>query len=304
MRLSGIDLNLLVVLDALLTESNVTRAARRVGLSQSATSHALARLREHFDDPILLRTSAGMVPTARARALGPAVRGVVEGAEALFLGPDEFEPASSREVFQVGLEEAAQLTVLPRLVESVQAAAPNSLLRVVRMRPDDMVAAFEAGNIDAAVTPFVPPPGSALRSELLLTTDYVSIARAGHPGVGQRLTRKRFLELPHVTVSHPSLADTPIDQILARSDEARRIVATVPSPVAIPFLVANTDLVATLPEMLLDMAGPWSSALKRYRSPVELEPVAVYLVHHQRSEGSHAQRWLRDQLRAVLADMS
>ena len=131
MRLAGLDLNLLVVLDALLTESNVTAAAGRIGLSQSATSHNLARLRELLDDPILLRTSKGMVPTSRAAALAPTVRQILVAAETVFRGEEDFDPAElgrrAAELIAAGdSEEAVPVLVEPELVVRGTTAAPPS----------------------------------------------------------------------------------------------------------------------------------------------------------------------------------
>ncbi|MCG8592393.1 MAG: LysR family transcriptional regulator [Proteobacteria bacterium] len=303
MRLAGIDLNLLVVLDALLTESSVTGAARRIGLSQSATSHALARLRQLLGDPVLVRTSQGMVPTARARALSQPVREILEEAEGVFRGPREFDPASSTAIFRLGLEDAAQVTVLPALVERIQERAPGVSLRVVRAQPDEMLRDFEAARIDVAVTPHVPFGVRELHSEQLISADWVSVVRRGHPDVGKRLSLKRFVELGHIVVVHPNLADRAIEDALARRSRSRRIVLTVPSPATIPFLVSRTDLVATLPSMLLDRGGA-PRDLARYRPPIDLEPVAVFLLHHSRTHQSAAHQWLREQIRAVFEGLA
>lgn len=303
MRLEGIDLNLLVVLAAVLREQGVTAAARRLGLSQSATSHALARLRSHLDDPILLRTNRGMVPTARARALLPVVVRIIEDAENVFLGAPAFDPAESSETFRLALDESAQRTILPRLVSVLQAAAPGVRI-VVRpgLRHENMLGAFERGEVDLAISSHLPADERDLHSAFLFSAGYVTIARKRHPALGKRLTLKRFVEVGHVVVAHPNLADLGIDLALSEQGLARRTVITVPEPAEVPALVARTDLVATLPEMLLEL-GDAPRGLVRHAPPVRLDPVPVYLIHHERDAGSPALAWLRARIGDLVDDI-
>lgn len=300
MRLAGIDLNLLVVLAALLQEQGVTAAARRVGLSQSATSHALARLRELLDDPILLRTPRGMVPTARAEALLPVVQRLLEDAQTVFVGTPAFEPAASEEVYRLALDESAQRTLLPALVERLQRLAPRTRI-VVRpgVRPESLTHEFERGLVDLAISSHHPADARDLHSRFLLSAEYVTLSRRGHPVIGKRLTLKRFVEVGHVVVAHPNLADIVIDQALTKQGLERRHVLRVPEPAAVPALVACTDLVATLPAMLLDLADAPRN-LVRHAPPISLDPVPVYLIHHERSARSPSIGWLREQVVAVV----
>jgi DNA-binding transcriptional LysR family regulator len=304
MRLAGIDLNLLVILDALLRERGVTAAARRVGLSQSAVSHSLARLRDLIGDPILLRTPRGMVPTAKAQALAPAVRRILVESETVFLGDDGFEPASSREVFRLALDESAQLTVLPHLVERLQRVAPGISLRIpTGTQPERLLRDFELGNVDVAITSHHPADARDLQADYLLSADYVTITRRSHPKVVDRLTLKRFVELGHISVTHPSLADVAIDSALAERAMKRRVVLTVPEPAAIAALVARTDLAATLPRMLIDIGGAPANIIS-HRPPIDLDPVRVFIIHHERTRSSQPHRWLREQIAEVFQTLS
>ena len=303
MRLGGIDLNLLVVLAAVLQEQGVTAAARRLGLSQSATSHALARLREQLDDPILLRTARGMVPTARARAMLPTVLRILEDTESVFLGVTGFEPALSDETFRIALDESAQRTLLPPLIARLQERAPRLQL-IVRpgLRSENMLASFERGEVDLAISSHLPADERDLHSEFLLSAPYVTISRAGHPTIGKRLSLKRFVEVGHVAVTHPNLADIAIDLALSVESLSRRVIVTVPEPAEVPALVARTDLVATLPERLLEM-GDAPTTLVRHRPPIPLDPVPVYAIHHERNARSPALLWLREQIDALVGDI-
>jgi DNA-binding transcriptional LysR family regulator len=304
MRLAGIDLNLLVILDALLRERGVTAAARRVGLSQSAVSHSLAKLRELTGDPILLRTPRGMIASAKAHALAPAVRRILEESETVFLGEEPFDPVSSEEVFSGALDESAQRTILPPLVERLQERAPGVSIRIpTGTRPDTMRLDFELGNVDFAITSHHPSDMRDLHCDYLLSADYVSIARRDHPGVGARLTLKRFVELGHVAVTHPSLADISIDGALAEQAMKRRVVLTVPEPAAVAALVARTDLIATLPRMLIDSGGA-SPEIVLHRPPIALDPVRVFLIYHERTRSSGPHQWLREQIVEVFEELA
>ena len=299
MRLAGVDLNLLVVLDALLRECSVTEAARRVGLSQSATSHALARLRDLLGDPILLRTPRGMVPTARAAALAPAVRRILDESETVFLGEERFDPASSKEVFSLALDYSAQLTVLPLLVERLQECAPGVRIVVPSgTQPNTMLANFEKGNVDLAISSHHPSDVRDLHSQFMLSAEYVTISRKNHHSIRSRLSLKRFVEVGHVSVTHPNLADIAIDAALAELSLKRRVILTVPEPAAMASLVARTDLIATLPKMLIEIGGAPQN-LVRHRPPISLEPVPVFLIHHERTAGSAPHQWLREQIAEV-----
>ena len=299
MRLAGIDLNLLVVLAAVLQEQGVTAAARRLGLSQSATSHALGRLREQLDDPILLRTAQGMVPTARARAMLPTVLRILEDTEGVFLGTPGFDPARSDETFRVALDESAQRTLLPRLVARLQTEAPGLRL-IVRsgLRGENMLSSFERGEVDLAISSHLPADERDLHSDFLLSAHYVTISRRQHPRIGKRLSMKGFVEVGHVVVAHPSLADISIDLALSEQGLARRVVVIVPEPAEVPALVAGTHLVAKVPERLLELGGT-PKTLVRHRPPIALDPVPVYAIHHERNARSPALQWLREEIRTL-----
>ena len=290
--LAGIDLNLLVVLDALLQESSVTRAARRVGLSQSATSHALRRLRTLLDDPILVRTPNGMAPTARARDLVLPVHRALEQIEKALAPPRPFDPSQSHRTFTLSLEDAGQVGLLPLLAERLKREAPGVNLRA---RPGGGSVPEEGladGSIDLALA-VSPEPRAGFRAEVVFTTPYVSIVRAGHPEVGKRLTLERFSGLGHIVLAGPGSVDTEIDRALEARSRTRRSALVVSSLLPIPWLVARSDLVATVPSLLLGL-GRDRPRLARYAPPVPLAPVTGSLVWHERAHNDPAHGWLRD----------
>ena len=309
MSLAGVDLNLLVVLDALLRESSVTRAAKRVGLSQSATSHALARLRLLLDDPVLVRTPHGMKPTPRAASLAAPVQRALEQLEQSLAPPLPFDPGRSTQGFTLSLEDAGQVGLLPLLAERLKTEAPGVDLRVHSASASSPTEALAAGSVDLALA-VSPEPSEGFHAEVVFTTPFVSILRADHPEVGKRLSLKRFSELGHIVLGGPGSVDPEIDRLLAASarpgkgsPRARRAALTVPSLLPIPWLVARSDLVATVPALLLGLDRE-HLPLARHTPPVPIEPTTGSLVWHERTHHDPAHRWLRQVVKEACGELS
>jgi DNA-binding transcriptional LysR family regulator len=297
MRLEGIDLNLLVVLDALLAEGSVTRASKQLGLSQSATSHALSRLRALLDDPVLVRTPGGMLPTARARELAGPVRAILEAAERALRPPAPFDPATWRGRFTLGLDDATQAGTLPDLVTALRVHAPGATLRAFSEPPAAITDALSSGRLDLAIT-VAPSVASSLHSAPLLRYRSVCIVRADHPRLAKRMSLERYVEAGHVVISIPGSADPDVDRILAARGLERRIVVSTSAPLAVPDIVAGSDLVATVPDRLLTVAEG-RLRLARHPPPLPLPRVTVSMVWHERLHHDPAQRWLRSTIRSL-----
>ncbi len=302
MSLAGVDLNLLVVLDALLRESSVTRAAKRIGLSQSATSHALARLRRLLGDPVLVRTPQGMAPTPRAARLAGPVQSALEQIEQSLAPPRPFDPSRSSHGFTLSLEDAGQVGLLPLLAERLKTEAPGVDLRVHSAGAGSVAEELAAGSVDLALA-VSPEPTEGIHAEVVFTTPYVSIVRAGHPEVRKRLTLKRFTELSHIVLGGPGSVDPEIDRALEASSRSRRAALTVPSLLPIPWLVARSDLVATVPALLLGL-DRGRLPLARHMPPIPIDPTTGSLVWHERTHHDPAHRWLRDVVRDACRELS
>jgi len=295
MSLAGVDLNLLVVLDALLRESSVTLAAKRVGLSQSATSHALGRLRRLLDDPVLVRTPRGMAMTPRAIALAAPVRSALEQLEHSLAPPSPFDPGESAHSFNLLLEDAGQVGLLPLLAERFKTEAPGVDLRIHPAAAGSPTKAVAAGSVDLALA-VSPEPTEGIHTEVVFTTPYVSIVRADHPEVGKRLTLKRFGELGHIVIAGPGSVDPEIDRALAVSSRSRRAALAVPSLLPIPWLVARSDLIATVPALLLGLDHE-RLPLAQHTPPIPIDATTGSLLWHERTHHDAAHRWLRDVVR-------
>lgn len=290
MRLAGVDLNLLVTLDALLSESSVTRAADRLGLSVPAVSHALGRLREQLDDPVLVRAGRGMVKTARAKRLEPEVRQLVAAAERV-LAPDPARDLSRVErTFTIHATDYV-LHVMGREVDrSVGDAAPRIALRYRLNEPDDGEK-LRAGDADLAVGVYgkLPPE---VRIRKLFEERLVTVVRAGHPVVKRRLSIEQYARLPHIQVAPRGRPGGLVDRRLSDRGRSRRVLRIVPFFSSAVELVAQSDYLLTLPERIARHYADRFD-LRVHETPLALSPYTLQLIWHPRHDGDEVHAWLR-----------
>lgn len=288
--LAGINLNLLVALDALLTEVNVTRAAARLGITQSAMSHALRQLREVFDDALLTRGRSGMVLTPRAQQLTvPIRRGLLELQRALRNEP-AFDPRTSSRHFTLAMGDYFAAMLLPPLLELLGREAPRVDLDV---RPVDFrrtAELLESGGLDLAIGVSVDAP--SLRQQKLFTEDFACLVREGHPDVKRKLTLETYLRLPHALMSPRGEGHGIVDTVLGKMGHSRRIALRIPYFVTAPLIIARSDLVLTAPRRMAErFAKAWQ--LQVLKPPIALSTFSVVQVWHERYEDDPAHRWLR-----------
>lgn len=292
------DLNLLVVLNALLDERSVTRAAIRLGMSQPAASRALARLRLLFSDALLVDGQGGYLLTARAQEMRPLLRSTLAGVSELLEGGvfDPMRADGSVRLLMLDLEAAV---LAPRLLGSLAMQAPAVDLEVVPpgARP---LEALQADAVDALIGVVDDAP-AGIRKRKLYQDDFVTLMRAEHPAAGRKLTLERFLELEHVVVSVTGTGPAWVDEILARSGRRRRVKVRVPSFFAAVEIAARSDLVMTLPSRLARTAAD----MRRFVTalpPLDLGSVAMSLAWHARHQDAPRRVWLRKTIVAALAD--
>jgi DNA-binding transcriptional LysR family regulator len=292
-NVSAIDLNLLRTLDALLAERSVTRAGRKIGLSQPATSNALARLRTLFDDPLLVRTAGGMRPTARARALAkPLAQALASLAQAIG-EPAPFDPATAVATITLGVTDYSALVVVPPLIAALHARAPGIDLRVRSLTGTPGLAGLRTGDLDLAIAP-VPQAPPRLRAQLVFRDRLCSIVRRGHPlAARSRLSIEQFARAEHVLTS---IGDTPspVDLALQRRGLARHIAVQVPQFTVVPLVVLGSDLIATVPERLA--RGFAGLGLAILRPPLRLPALQMKMLWHDSRDDEPAHRWSRELL--------
>jgi DNA-binding transcriptional LysR family regulator len=289
MNLSSLDLNLLVVLDALLREANVSRAAMRVGLSQPAASHALQRLRDLIGDPLLVRNGSRMELTPRALALCSPLAQTLDQVRGLFV-PDAFDAARSEQQFRLMMPDLAVELLMPALMEKITRLAPNVRIDVVPWRGPAIFTPDFARTIDMVIS-----LGNAFKGfhrQLLYTDSDALAVRRGHPARNALKKRETFLDARHVAVVIRGQNEDMIDTWLRGKGIERRIALVVPGYIEALHVAARTDLVAFVPHRLI-------AALSRQLSLVTVAPPLdpgideQYMFYPTRAQMDPASIWLR-----------
>lgn len=294
MKLSGLDMNLVIALDALLRERTVTRAAKAIGLEQSSMSHVLGRLRAHFDDPLFVKVGRDLVATERARALAEPVTRALAELSSVFLNRHTFEPATSTRTFHIAAPDNAEFYLLPRLLPALMAEAPHVQIRFHAVT-DGWEHQLRHGDLDlklgrrAALAP-------GLNSDVLFEEEFGCYVRRQHPLARKRVTLADYADAAHLVVKPNAGFDEPVathvDGLLAREGKKRRIVATVPHFLVAPVTMATTDLVLTaavrLVEPFLEHFG-----LARLAVPFTLPSYRLTQVWAQRADADPTSHWLR-----------
>ncbi|MFT3696592.1 MAG: LysR family transcriptional regulator [Kofleriaceae bacterium] len=280
MKLSAIDLNLLLVLDAVLAERSVVRAAQRLHVTPPAISNALNRLRDTLGDPIVTRAGRGIVPTPRALQLAPAIARALHEVDAAING-DAFDPQTAVRTLTLAVADAGQLARLPKLASLVATELPKATLRVVNV--DTMVALGGLAGTEVDVAIGVADPAPGLHREHIYDEHSVIVARRHHPRLHTRATAKqlaaeRFVEI-NVAFGKPSRV---VEAGFRAAGITRELAAIVPTFTAAAAMVAATDLVSAIPRSVID-ALPHLK-LQVLTTPVKPKPLPMHMSWHQRTQ--------------------
>lgn len=293
-NIRNLDLNLLVVFDAVMQRRNVSRAAADLGLTQSAMSNALRRLRDALGDPLFLRESHGVTPTEFAETLTPYVEAALGSVREGLERTQTFDPVSVERRFTIIMTDIAEAVILPRVLETCRTSAPGISIRAVNLPIDRTADALRTGEADIAIG-FLPDFPGRYYQRFLFDTDYVCIAAAGNPVAKGRFTLKKFVEARHAMPEAQGTGHQVVQQTIERLGLPLRIGAVVPHFLSIPFVVASSDLIATVPQAFgVAMHAP--VAIKMLRHPLDLPKVEIKLLWHERFQRDPANRWLRDRL--------
>jgi len=288
------DLNLLVALDALLAERNVTRAARRVGITQPAMSNALARLRSVLGDPVLVRVKGGMVPTAKAESVGRAASALLRGVDDALGAGAEFDASTARRELTVAASDYVATVLLPHLLVRLEAEAPGITLRVVPLEPDLSLGKLEAGSVDLTLGFFRHVPKS-LRRLRLFTDDSVGIARRGHPILrAGRDAVAALAEARHVRIAPQGEPRGFVDVALGKRGLKRSVVVTA-SQFMLVIAALEGGLVGVVPERLGNVLAGLGE-IERFGLPFTLPLITVDAYWHARMHEDRAHAWLRRRL--------
>ncbi|RYM60428.1 MULTISPECIES: LysR family transcriptional regulator [Serratia] len=296
-NLKRVDLNLLVTLEALLTERSVTRAAARLNLSQPSVSIQLAKLREIYHDPLLLPGSRGMLPTARALGLLTPLRQTLADLGRLVAPEQPFDPLQAKMTWQLAAADAAEYAILLPMLPELRLAAPHSRLAIREASPKNMSRDLADGVIDLGFLAREEAPAE-LRHRPLFHENYLLVGRRDHPLLQTPPTLEQFCQLEFVMVSQDGGGfRTLTDTLLEAQGLARRVVMSLPHFLFIPALLAKSDMVAMLPSRML---GELLGSLRTCPVPLELPGYDMVMVWHERSHLDQAHSWLREQVVAAL----
>jgi DNA-binding transcriptional LysR family regulator len=310
---STFDLNLLRVFDAMMEERSVIRAGRRIGLSPSAVSHALNRLRHALGDELFVRDAERMRPTPRASEIASEVHGALARL-GLVLYPPAFDPANSTRIFTIAAHDYATAILLPPLLRRIGETAPHVDVRILPANALDIADSLDAGRVDFAIGLFAELHARFGRMHLF-TEDVVYVMRANHPRGNTLLSVADLAEIPHVVISLAGGDEEAlvngfivergmrrraridnlecVNQVLAERGLRLRIGATVPHILAVPMIVGHSDMIAILPRRLAEqLAGVYGLRIVELPCPQEARP--IQLVWHTRSGADPANMWLRN----------
>jgi len=297
--LRNIDLNLLVVLDALLTEKHVTRTGVRLHLSQPAISHSLNKLRLLLDDPLLIRQGNEVVLSALAQNLQAPLKAVLGQIETLLGQSIDFVPADSQRTFRVAMSDYGAAIVLPKLLVQLRKLAPDTSLVVIQDSRLGMLEQIEQGKIDLAVGVFAALAADISCDVLFEETFTCLLNRRSLPENGV-LDLDSYLARPHLLVSMDGNTQGEVDNVLRAQGLQRRVAVNVPHWGTAPGMIADTDLILTVATRTLDNV-PLGDTLVAMPPPLTVAPFNYVQVWHQRFNQDPAHRWLRELVKQVSA---
>ncbi len=300
--LDSIDLHMIRVLHTLLTESSVSRAAVRLGMSQPSVSTALRRLRQLSGDQLLVRSGTGMVPTARGAELVEPMARLLREAQRLTAGSGRFEPASARRMFRIAAADYLDPAFLPTVVARLRHVAPGCTVEVLALHPGwDYRHAMACGEADIVLGNWLEPPPDLHRAPLF-EDQIVCLVAADHPATRRGLDLEQYLRAEHVApTSLRAVGEGVIDQYLQRRGLRRSIAVRSAFFNLIPEMVARSGLMLTTGRRYCEHFLRSGLAVSLVACPVDFPPLTYYLLWHARSHHDEAHRWLREQVRLSLA---
>jgi len=295
-----LDLKLLVAFEAVLLQRNVTAAAQSIGLSQPAMSTCLGKLRKVLNDPLFVRTSRGMEPTPFAMDLVDPIRHALHLIRQTLNRDKHFDAATSTRTFRIIMTDIGERVFLPALLKRLSEVAPGVNLRTVQLPVKEMREALESSEMDLAVG-FIPDLAAGYYQQLLFKRSYVCVARADHPHIGDTLSLKQFLAASHAIVSAPGTGHDVVERVLIEKGYTRRVALQVTHFLAIPLIIANSDLVVTIPAMLAESYLPINN-IRILPSPLKMPVYDIKQYWHERFHDDPANRWLRETFYALFRD--
>lgn len=291
MELSDIDLNQLVLFQQLMVERRVSKVADNLGLTQSAVSNTLAKLRRQFGDDLFVRTAAGMMPTPFAEQLAEPIGYALGMIHSGLNQHSRFDPASVKRSVTIGLTDIGEIVFLPELVDRLRQVAPGVSLCTVRTTATNLRDDMEAGKVDLAIGP-LPQLKAGFFQRRLFQQRYVCLFRQGHALDRKRLTLADFKAAEHLIIVSAGTGHGKVDDLIRRAGVERKVRLTIPHFVSVGHLLRRTDMVATVTERLAEsLVEPFDLTYRPH--PVDLPEIAINVFWHAKVHRSPAHQWLR-----------
>jgi DNA-binding transcriptional LysR family regulator len=292
------DLNLLPIVVALYDELSVSRAARQLGMSQPAVSKALRRLRETFEDPLFVRGPTGIVPTPRAHAIVRASRPHLQRLQEDLLKGEQFEPATSTRPIVLGLSDIAEMAFLPSILDHLRVHAPKAPVSTATLPDARLAEGLEKGDVDVAAGYFPALAQRNFRQRRLSRHGFACLMRAGHPLWKSRLTVSAYLSAEHVVVRRHGRSQELLERFMERRKMHRKVALFTSNVLSVPFIVMDTQLVATLPYAVVTRFASITQQVVAALPPFDLT-YELKLHWHRRFDDEPRSLWLREQLATV-----
>lgn len=293
-NLRNIDLNLLIVFEAVFSTGNISHAARQLALSQPAVSNALTRLRDHFDDALFVRVGRGVKPTNRAMQMIAPVREALDLIRRQLDGGQSIDLATYKRKFRIVMVDTLEPLLMPPLLQEISEHAP---LVSIESRPTWNASVSDgivAGMLDLACHTF-PISAPGLMISTICDCDHIVVARRDHPKIGKTLDVKTFMSLGHIALIGELRGNANIDRDITSRGGIRKIVYEVNKVWSMPAIVGSTDLVCVLPRRFAELMAPLYG-LAIYESPVPISEQSYHMIWHERNNDDPGHKWLRDAL--------
>ncbi|WP_437309229.1 LysR family transcriptional regulator [Sorangium sp. So ce388] len=292
-RLRAVDLNLLTVLDAVLTERNVTRAAERLGMTQPAVSSALNRLRLLFNDDLVVRCGKEMAPTPRALSLAGPIRRALDLIQASLAHADAFDCTANR-TFRLAIGDLGEALLVPRFLQWLEQLGARVRIELCPEPGASLQNEMRLGQVELVLDHIVIP-GEEFRRARVLDLEFVTLVRRDHPTVGPSLTLDEYMALEHVILEPREGQTNLAEQIQAVVGRSRRVPVQVPRYLSMPFIVSQSNLLCTLPlplARLFERHFP----VRVVSCPLPVQPIPLFMMWHVCQDGDPAHQWLRRSL--------
>ena len=291
--MAELDLNLLYVLVALDERRSVSGAARKLHRSQPGVSVALGRLRDFFGDPLFVRSGNGMQPTPRATTLIESARAVLARIGSDIVAEPQFDPSRSSRAVTLVLSDVGEVVLLPTLIKRLRELMPDAMVRSVTLPPTEVALQLESGEVDLAIGYFPDLKKYSFYQQALYTDTFASLIRSDHRMQADKLSIREYLQLEHAVVRAESRTEEVIESYLARRKIRRQVVLSTPHFASAPIIVAQSDLIVTIPEPLARYFSSVAAGVRVVQLPFDPPRIAIKQFWHRKFHHDARSRWLR-----------